>query len=89
MVIQYVMWALMMGSSLLLIYLWFRKGKAGKWLSILGMNLIFAVIVLFLINWLSVYTHFTLPFNYLTLAIATLLGIPGVLLLIALKLVLL
>lgn len=89
MVVQYVMWGLLIGSSLLLMYLWFHKGQAGRWLSVLGLNLFVAVFLLFIVNGLSSYTQLTIPFNYLTLSVVTLLGIPGILLLVALKIVLL
>jgi inhibitor of the pro-sigma K processing machinery len=89
MVVQYVMWGLLLGSSLLLLYLWFRKGQAGRSLSFLGVNILIAVFLLFVINLLSDYTDFTIPFNYWTLSTVTFLGVPGLFLLVALKLVLL
>jgi inhibitor of the pro-sigma K processing machinery len=89
MVIQYVMWGLFIFSSMMLIYLWFRKGQAARWLSILGMNLLIAVILLFIVNWIGTYTHFTIPYNYLTVSVVTLLGVPGLILLTGLKIALL
>ncbi|SEC21694.1 pro-sigmaK processing inhibitor BofA family protein [Paenibacillus sp. GP183] len=88
MVVQYVMWGLLVGSSLLLLYLWFRKGQAGRSLSFLGINLLIAVFLLFVINLLSQYTNVSIPFNYWTLSTVTFLGIPGLFLLVTLKLVL-
>lgn len=89
MVVQYVMWGLLLGSSLLLLYIWLRKGQAGRFLSFLGVNLLIAVILLFVINLLSSYTDFTMPFNYWTLGTVTFLGVPGLFLLVALKMALL
>jgi inhibitor of the pro-sigma K processing machinery len=89
MVIQYVMWGLLISSLVLLLFLWFRKGQASRWLSVLGMNMLIAVLLLYVIDMLTVYTHFVIPFNYLTLAVVTMLGIPGLLLLVSLKMVLL
>jgi inhibitor of the pro-sigma K processing machinery len=89
MFIKYVMWGLLIVSSMLLLVQLFRIRQAGRWLSLLGLNVIFAAFLLYMLNLLSPYTHFALPINYITLAVATLLGIPGVLLLVSLKLVLL
>ncbi|MBP1994981.1 pro-sigmaK processing inhibitor BofA family protein [Paenibacillus eucommiae] len=89
MVIPYVMWALLVVSSLLLLYVLFRSGQAGRWISVLAMNIVFAALILYVINLFGSYTHMNIPMNYLTLAVVALLGIPGVLLLIALKIVLL
>jgi inhibitor of the pro-sigma K processing machinery len=89
MVIKYVMWGLLIGSSLLLVFKLFRFRYVARSLSVIGVNIVFAALMLYILNLLTPYTHIIMPINYMTLAVATILGIPGVLLLVSLKLVLL
>ncbi|MNH93765.1 SigmaK-factor processing regulatory protein BofA [compost metagenome] len=87
--IKIAVWGLFLVSSIILLIQLFRIQHLGRRLSALALNIVFAAFMLYVINLLSTYTHFTIPINFVTIAIVTLLGVPGVLLLIALKLVLL
>lgn len=84
-----IIWSVLIGSSLLLMLQLIRNRQAGRWLSTLGLNLAFAALILYVLNLISGYIHFTLPINLVTVATVTVLGIPGVLLLALIKYMLL
>jgi inhibitor of the pro-sigma K processing machinery len=81
-------WSLLIVSSCLLIFTLLRNKYSLQWLGVVGLNLVGAAIILFLINWLGASSNFHIAINEGTVATITILGIPGVLLLVALKLVL-
>lgn len=83
------MWAVLAVSALLLLIVVLRSTVAGRWLTYLGLNVVIAGFLLYFLNLLSSYTHFTLPINVATLSTVGILGIPGLFLLVALKLTLL
>jgi len=87
--VNMTVWVLLLVSSLLLFIQLIRIPNLSRRLSAVALNIVLAAFILYIINLLSTYTHFTIPINFVTIAIVALLGIPGVLLLIALKLVLL
>jgi inhibitor of the pro-sigma K processing machinery len=84
-----LVWGILLVSALLLLIMLLRNRAAGRWFVYLGVNVVAAAFLLYFINLMSTYTHFTLPINGSTLGTVGLLGIPGLLLLVALKLVLL
>ncbi|MEW9699213.1 pro-sigmaK processing inhibitor BofA family protein [Paenibacillus sp. SI8] len=86
MYLKYVMWGLLALSSLMLVIILFRNRRAGRWLSAIGLNIAFAAFILYVMSLLSAYTNVELPINTATLATVTVLGVPGVLMLICLKL---
>jgi inhibitor of the pro-sigma K processing machinery len=81
-------WSLFLASSGLLIFTVLRQKYSIKWLGIVGLNLVAAAIVLFLINWLGAPSEFHIAINEGTIITIAILGVPGVVLLIALKLLL-
>jgi inhibitor of the pro-sigma K processing machinery len=81
-------WSLLLSSSGLLVYTMLRHKYSLQWMGIMGLNLVAAAIVLFLINWLGAPSEFHIAINEGTIVTIAILGIPGVVLLIALKLVL-
>ncbi|MBD0381926.1 pro-sigmaK processing inhibitor BofA family protein [Paenibacillus sp. WST5] len=83
------MWGLLVLSSMMLIFILFRNRRAGRWLSAIALNIAFAAFILYVLNLLSAYTNFELPINTATLGTVTVLGVPGILLLVCLKLTLL
>jgi inhibitor of the pro-sigma K processing machinery len=86
--VRIAMWALLAVSALLLLVVMVRSRVAVRWLTYLGLNVVVAAFLLYFLNLLSSYTHFSLPINATTLGTVAVLGIPGLLLLAALKLVL-
>ncbi|MFC0215458.1 pro-sigmaK processing inhibitor BofA family protein [Paenibacillus chartarius] len=83
-----IMWGVLGVSALLLIIVVLRSRAAGRWLTYLGVNIIVAAFLLYFVNLVSSYTQFTLPINVTTIATVGVLGVPGLMLLAALKLVL-
>ncbi|WP_309492121.1 pro-sigmaK processing inhibitor BofA family protein [Paenibacillus anseongensis] len=89
MYIKYAVWGLLILSSLLLLVTVLRNRGAGRLLSGLTLNVVVAAFLLYALNLLSTYTQVDLPINTATLGTVTVLGVPGVLLLVGLKLTLL
>jgi inhibitor of the pro-sigma K processing machinery len=81
-------WSLFLASSGLLLFTLLRQKYSLRWLGVVGLNLVAAAIVLFLINWLGAPSEFHIAINEGTIITIAILGIPGVVLLIALKLLL-
>jgi inhibitor of the pro-sigma K processing machinery len=81
-------WSLLIVSSCLLIFTLLSNKYSLQWLGVVGLNLVGAAIILFLINWLGASSNFHIAINEGTVATIAILGIPGVLLLVALKFVL-
>jgi inhibitor of the pro-sigma K processing machinery len=81
-------WSLLLSSSGLLVYTMLRHKYSLQWMGIMGLNLVAAAIVLFLINWLGATSEFHIAINEGTIITIAILGIPGVVLLIGLKLLL-
>ncbi|KIL38597.1 hypothetical protein SD70_25200 [Gordoniibacillus kamchatkensis] len=83
------MWVVLAVCALLLLVVVLRNRVAGRWLTYLALNVVVAAFLLYFVNLLSSYTHFTLPINVATLCTVGILGVPGLFLLAALKLVVL
>jgi inhibitor of the pro-sigma K processing machinery len=81
-------WSLFIVSSCLLIFTMLRHKYSIQWLGVIGMNLVAAAVILFLINWFGASSGFHIAINEGTIITIAVLGIPGVLLLVALKLLL-
>jgi inhibitor of the pro-sigma K processing machinery len=75
-------------SSCLLIFTLLQHKYSIQWLGVIGLNLVGAAIILFLINWLGASSDFHIAINEGTVITIAILGIPGVLLLVGLKLLL-
>lgn len=89
MYLKYAIWGVLIFSSLLLLLIAFRSQGGGRLLASLGLNVVIAAFLLYSLNVLSAYTHVELPINTATIGTATLLGVPGILLLLGVKLTLL
>ncbi|WP_127588504.1 pro-sigmaK processing inhibitor BofA family protein [Paenibacillus koleovorans] len=72
-------------SSLLLVLLLLRNRHARRWSSYVLLHIVVAAILLYAINLLSVYTDFRIPINVPTVASVVVLGVPGLLMLMAMK----
>lgn len=89
MILKYAIWGVLVFSSLMLVLIVFRSRSGGKLVASLGLNVVVAAFLLYILNLGSAYTHIELPINTATLGTATILGIPGVILLIGVKFALL
>lgn len=77
---------LFFSSVLLLVMLLFRNRHARTWVAYTMLHIVVAAFVLYFLNLLSVYTEFRIPINLPTVASVVVLGVPGVLMLVGLKL---
>lgn len=85
---QVIWWGVFIVSVSLLIMVMLKSKYATWWLAKLGMHLVTAALFLYALNWGGSYVQFHIPINVITLATIGVLGIPGVLLLAAVKLTL-
>ncbi|WP_376766984.1 pro-sigmaK processing inhibitor BofA family protein [Paenibacillus agri] len=75
-------------SVLLLFLIAFRKKLGFSWLSLFGTHLILAALGIYLVNFSGVITDAHIPLNPATVGAVTVLGLPGVLMLLGLKITL-
>jgi len=81
------MWGILVLSSIGLLYqMIVNRGKVGRILSRFGVQLLLGAFFLYAVNLTESFTHVSLPINATTLATVGLLGLPGLLLLGAVKL---
>ncbi|MFK7694836.1 pro-sigmaK processing inhibitor BofA family protein [Paenibacillus sp. HJGM_3] len=73
-------------SLLLLIVLLLRNRQARSWLAYTMLHIVVAAFLLYFLNLASVYTGFRIPINMPTVASVVVLGVPGVAMLVGLKL---
>lgn len=81
-------WILLCGSALLLILVLVRNRSSRRWLGYLALNVTLALFLLYFMNLIGANIGLAIPINVITVSTIGILGVPGVLLLIALKLTL-
>ncbi|WP_091173998.1 pro-sigmaK processing inhibitor BofA family protein [Paenibacillus sp. 1_12] len=82
----YLLWGILSISVILLMIILFRYRQAFQWLGYLCFNVALAAFLLYIVNLLEAYTQLEVPINPLTVGTISVLGIPGLVMLIALKL---
>ncbi|MEK3718663.1 pro-sigmaK processing inhibitor BofA family protein [Paenibacillus sp. FSL R7-0333] len=75
-------------SAALLVLIVFRKRLGWAWLSVFGTHLILAALGIYIVNFSGVVSDLHIPLNPTTIGAVTILGLPGVALLLGLKLTL-
>ncbi|MRN57348.1 pro-sigmaK processing inhibitor BofA family protein [Paenibacillus monticola] len=75
-------------SAIILILIVFRKKLGWGWLSLFGTHLILAALGIYLVNFSGLITEVYLPLNPATIGAVTVLGLPGVIMLLGLKITL-
>jgi inhibitor of the pro-sigma K processing machinery len=85
---QYIPWAILIVSSLFLFVILVKNRHSRRWLGYLGLNVLLAALLLYLINLAGTQVHLHIPINIPTVTAVGVFGIPGVLLLVVLKLIL-
>ncbi|MFD1179375.1 pro-sigmaK processing inhibitor BofA family protein [Paenibacillus puldeungensis] len=73
-------------SLILLLYIVFSRKAGFAWLTRLGLHVVLAALGIYLINFSGLLTEVYIPLNPVTMSTVLLLGLPGVVLLLALKL---
>ncbi|WP_248929124.1 pro-sigmaK processing inhibitor BofA family protein [Paenibacillus hamazuiensis] len=86
---HYVLWGVLIVSGLLLVFTLFRSKYSFYWLGHVCLQIAFAAFLIYFLNLFSSYTQLTIPLNAVTVGTVGLLGIPGLCMLAAVKLVLL
>lgn len=75
-------------SGVLLLLTVFRHKLGWAWLSLFGTHLILAALAIYIVNFSGVVTGLHIPLNPTTIGAVTILGLPGVLMLLGLKITL-
>lgn len=75
-------------SGIFLILIVFRKKIGWAWISLFGTHLILAALGIYVVNFSGLLTEIYIPINPATIGAVTVLGLPGVLLLLGLKITL-
>ncbi|WP_245856177.1 pro-sigmaK processing inhibitor BofA family protein [Paenibacillus rigui] len=86
MVKSYILWGVLGISTLLLVFTLFRHRFAFHWLGYLCLNVALASFLLYALNLFLPYTNVEVPINATTVGTVSVLGLPGLLMLVALKL---
>lgn len=86
MVVQTVWWGIFLVSVSSLILLVLRNKAAAAWLMTMGLHVVAAAVLLYAVNGLGGRFDFHIPINTATMATIGVLGVPGLMLLVALKL---
>ncbi|MEC0171635.1 pro-sigmaK processing inhibitor BofA family protein [Paenibacillus graminis] len=80
--------AVLVLSGLLLLLIVFRKKLGWAWLSLFGTHLLLAALGIYVVNFSGLLTDIYIPLNPATIGAVTVLGLPGVLMLMGLKITL-
>ncbi|WP_239630859.1 pro-sigmaK processing inhibitor BofA family protein [Paenibacillus sp. H1-7] len=86
MIKQYILWGVLIGSGVLLLFTLFRQKSAFQWIGYFCLQVAFAAFLLYILNLFGPYTRLEVPLNAATVGTVSVLGVPGLLMLIALKL---
>ncbi|CAH1226063.1 hypothetical protein PAECIP111892_05697 [Paenibacillus auburnensis] len=78
----------LVGSAILLTLIVFRKKLGWAWLSLFGTHLILAALGIYIVNFSGLLTEIYIPLNPATIGAVTVLGLPGVIMLLGLKITL-
>ncbi|CAM3984016.1 MULTISPECIES: pro-sigmaK processing inhibitor BofA family protein [Paenibacillus] len=73
-------------SLLLLVYIIFRRKLGFGWMTVFGAHLALSALGIYVVNFSGIFTEVYIPLNPMTIGTVMILGLPGVALLIGLKL---
>ncbi len=82
---QWIWWAVLFGSAALLLMILFRWKIRWRWFVYAALNICFAALALYLINISGILEHVHIPINPATLLMVGILGVPGLVLLVAME----
>lgn len=75
-------------SAVLLVLIVFKKKMGWGWLSLFGAHLILAALGIYVVNFSGLITEVVIPLNPATIGAVTVLGLPGVFMLLGLRIIL-
>lgn len=73
-------------SLFMLLYIWITRKLGFAWLTRLGLHVVLAALGIYIVNFSGLLTEVYIPLNPVTIATVLILGLPGVVLLLGLKL---
>ncbi|MFI2859167.1 pro-sigmaK processing inhibitor BofA family protein [Paenibacillus sp. JSM ZJ436] len=79
--------AVMVLSLTALLFIIFRKKLGFQWLTLFGTHLVLSALGVYVINFSGLISEVYIPLNPMTVGTVMMLGLPGVALLVALKLI--
>ncbi|WP_019914393.1 pro-sigmaK processing inhibitor BofA family protein [Paenibacillus sp. HW567] len=80
--------AVLVISGILLVMIVMRRKLGWAWVSLFGTHLLLAALGIYVVNFSGLITEIYIPMNPATIGAVTVLGLPGVLMLIGLKITL-
>ncbi|WP_211749668.1 pro-sigmaK processing inhibitor BofA family protein [Paenibacillus sp. Marseille-Q4541] len=80
-----ILWGVLSVSLVLILFIVFRKKIGLSWLSSLGLHLVLAALGIYVVNYSGLSGDLYIPINPTTIGTVTVLGLPGVGLLLGLK----
>lgn len=87
--IKIILSLVLIGSLLLLVYIIFSRRLGFAWLTRLGLHIVLAALGIYVVNFSGLLTETYIPMNPVTISTVLILGLPGVGLLLGLKLTML
>ena len=81
-------WVVLIACAVLLTYLILKRNLGIGWLAVFGAHMALAAIALYVINYSGWITQVYIPINPVTMGTVTILGLPGIVLLLGLKMIL-
>lgn len=85
---KYIVLGVLCISLLLLVYIIFRRKLGFGWLTVFGAHLALSALGIYVVNFTGIFAEAYIPLNPMTIGTVMVLGLPGVALLIGLKLTL-
>lgn len=81
-----VLTGILIASLLMLLYLWISRRLGFAWLTRFGLHVVLAALGIYVVNFSGLIAEVYIPLNPVTMATVLVLGLPGVGLLLGLKL---
>lgn len=82
---HYVWWGVFILSLISLAVLMMRNKTAASWAATMGIHVVLAAVLLYAVNWFGDSYSFHIPINPGSMATIGILGVPGLMLLVAVK----
>ncbi|WP_379137591.1 pro-sigmaK processing inhibitor BofA family protein [Paenibacillus sp. sgz500958] len=75
-------------SAVLLLFIVLRKRLGWRWISVFGTHLVLAALGLYVVNFSGLISGVYIPLNPVTIGAVTVLGLPGLIMLLGIKITL-
>lgn len=81
-----ILTVILIASLFMLLYIWITRKLGFAWLTRLGLHIALAALGIYIVNFSGLLTEVYIPLNPITIGTVLILGLPGVVLLLGLKL---